>query len=142
MGEESDISKLLRLKRYEQPPPGYFDDFLHEFRRRQRAELLKQPMWQELWGRIMSMAPTFRVPQMAYATIVACAIAASVMIMERPVASTMTASAKPEASSLPAFTLTSSKPVTISEAIPVATQLPPHFVLQPRPVSNEQPLSF
>lgn len=140
MGEESDISKLLRLKRYEQPPPGYFDDFLHEFRRRQRAELLKQPMWQELWGKVMSMAPTFRVPQMAYGAIIACALVASVMIIERP--ETKIASGGPVPSSQqPAFSLTS-KPVTIGEAIPVATQLPPHFVLQPRPVSNEQPLSF
>jgi hypothetical protein len=51
------------------------------------------------------------------------------------------ASTSSVSSSQPAFSLTS-KPVTISEAIPVATQLPPHFVLQPRPVSNEQPLSF
>src|SRR4051812_5465460 len=42
---EEDISKLLRLKRHEQPPPGYFDNFLHEFHRRQRAELLRQPLW-------------------------------------------------------------------------------------------------
>jgi hypothetical protein len=37
--DEKDISKLLRLKRYEQPPPGYFEDFLAEFQQRQRAEL-------------------------------------------------------------------------------------------------------
>ena len=42
---EEDIATLLRLKRHEQPPPGYFDNFLHEFHRRQRAELLKQPLW-------------------------------------------------------------------------------------------------
>jgi hypothetical protein len=42
---EENIGTLLRLKRHEQPPPGYFDNFLHEFHRRQRAELLKQPLW-------------------------------------------------------------------------------------------------
>lgn len=42
---EENIGKLLRLKRHEQPPPGYFDNFLHEFHRRQRAELLRQPLW-------------------------------------------------------------------------------------------------
>ena len=69
MDEDLKVSKLLRLKRYEQPPPGYFDDFLHEFQRRQRAEALRQPSWAALWERIASIAPTFRVPQFAYAAI-------------------------------------------------------------------------
>ena len=44
------VSKLLRLKRYEQPPPGYFDDFLREFQRRQRAEALRRPAWADVLG--------------------------------------------------------------------------------------------
>ena len=40
-----EIARLLRLKRYEQPPPGYFESFLSEFRRGQRHELLRQPVW-------------------------------------------------------------------------------------------------
>lgn len=39
------ISALLRLKRHEQPPPGYFDRLLEEVHRRQRTELLQRPLW-------------------------------------------------------------------------------------------------
>ena len=36
------IARLLRLKRYEQPPANYYEHFLSEFRRRQRDQLLRQ----------------------------------------------------------------------------------------------------
>jgi hypothetical protein len=39
------VSALLRLKRFEQPPPGYFDQLLTEVHRRQRSELLQRPLW-------------------------------------------------------------------------------------------------
>src|SRR5437016_14506342 len=44
---DDKIARLLRLKRYEQPPPDYFENFLHEFHRRQRErdELFGQPLW-------------------------------------------------------------------------------------------------
>ena len=44
---DDKIARLLRLKRYEQPPPDYFENFLHEFHRRQceRHELFRQPFW-------------------------------------------------------------------------------------------------
>src|SRR5947208_1162038 len=48
---DDHIAHLLRLKRYELPPRDYFEDFLHEFRRRQREhdELLRQPRWRRIW---------------------------------------------------------------------------------------------
>ena len=51
-----EIARLLRLKRYEQPPPGYFENFLHEFRRRQRDELLRQPSWRIWFERAQEFA--------------------------------------------------------------------------------------
>jgi len=42
---DDKISRLLRLKRYEQPPPGYFKNFLYEFHhRRQRDHLQHAPL--------------------------------------------------------------------------------------------------
>lgn len=32
MSEEEKIRKIIRLKRHERPPEGYFEDFLEEFR--------------------------------------------------------------------------------------------------------------
>ena len=89
MNEDVNLSKLLRLKRYEQPPPGYFDDFLREFQRRQRAEALRRPAWAVLWDRIASIAPTFRVPQFAYAAILILAAGASTLIVTQQPAGTV-----------------------------------------------------
>lgn len=46
--QQQKLSALLRLKRYEQPPPGYFDKLLQDVHRRQRADLLRRPAW-KLW---------------------------------------------------------------------------------------------
>lgn len=142
--EDMNVSKLLRLKRYEQPPPGYYDDFLREFQRRQRAELLQRPSWENLWERIASIAPSFRVPQFAYGAIAAIAVCASVFIVIPKQGDTTSLAQSNTPSS--SFSLTSSRPVTINDTQPVAARadgsLPPHYVLQSRPVSNEKPLSF
>ncbi len=54
----SNVQKLLRLKRYERPPEGYYEDFLLEFQHRQRADMLRRSafsLWTEkvanwFWG--------------------------------------------------------------------------------------------
>jgi len=40
-----ELAALLRLKRHEQPPAEYFDEFVHAFHERQRAELLRVSAW-------------------------------------------------------------------------------------------------
>ncbi len=141
MGEELDVSKLLRLKRYEMPPADYFDDFLFEFHRRQRAELLQRSTRQVLWERILSLAPSFRVPQLAYAAVAVLAVATSAIIMTRPAAPLVA-----QTSARSSLSLTAHSPVTFSDASPASANadgsLPPQYVLQARPPSNEQPLSF
>src|SRR5829696_922979 len=44
--QQQKLSALLRLKRFEQPPPGYFNTLVQEVHRRQRADLLRRPLWQ------------------------------------------------------------------------------------------------
>ncbi len=142
MDKDVNLSKLLRLKRYEQPPPGYFEDFLREFQRRQRTEALRRPSWALLWERLASIAPTFRVPRIAYAAILMIAAVASSLILTRQPAGIIARVDGSRAS----LSLTASKPVTITDTLPVSARsggsLPSHYVLQSRPVSNEQPLSF
>lgn len=82
---ENEIGKLLRLKRYEQPPQGYFEEFLHEFHRRQRAELLRQPVWRE-WlqkvqdGMLELNLPALTSSRAVMAAVVVCAALLSINV--------------------------------------------------------------
>ena len=87
--DENDIATLLRLKRHEQPPPGYFDDFLHEFHRRQRAELLKQPLWRIALQRASDFMFQLNVPTLssypvAAAAVLVCAAVFSLKVSQGP----------------------------------------------------------
>ena len=143
MSPEEQISKLLRLKRHELPPPGYFEDFLQEFQARQRAEVIRRPIWEIAWDRMASFAPSFQVPRRAYAAIVALAVAASAMIIVHPGASVSRGTL---AANRPILSLTSPQPVTIGESAPVmmtSTGSPSvHYVLPSRPVSYVSSRSF
>ena len=71
--DDQTLSKLLRLKRHEQPPPGYFDDFLREFQLRQRTELLRRPAWRIALDRLQASAETLlgeylTISRLSYAT--------------------------------------------------------------------------
>jgi hypothetical protein len=72
--DEKDIATLLRLKRHEQPPPGYFEDFLHEFHRRQRAELLRQPLWRIAVQRAHDFMFQLNVPGLTSYPVAAAAV--------------------------------------------------------------------
>jgi hypothetical protein len=87
--DENDIGTLLRLKRHEQPPPGYFDEFLHEFHRRQRAELLRQPVWKIALQRAHDFMFQLNVPALssypaAVAAVVVCAAVLSLKVYQTP----------------------------------------------------------
>lgn len=66
MNEEQKLQRLLRLKRHESPPDGYFDDFLSEFHQRQRQEILKGGSLSLLWERIQTWVDGMRRPAVAW----------------------------------------------------------------------------
>ena len=74
-----DLQALLRLKKYEAPPAEYFEDFLHEFHRRQRAELLRRPIWRLALDRLEGAWPTFGPARHAYLGSCALAVTAAAL---------------------------------------------------------------
>ena len=84
-----EIARLLRLKRYEQPPPDYFENFLSEFRRRRRDELLRQPPWRIWFEGAQGFAVQCNVRSLAsyvaaIAAMLACAAVISITIGMQP----------------------------------------------------------
>ena len=75
--DNNDISKLLRLKRYEQPPAEYFENFLAEFQLRQRAEVIHRPFFQIAWDRLCRFLTPPSMPRLAMAGSFAVAVIAT-----------------------------------------------------------------
>jgi hypothetical protein len=86
--DDNQIARLFRLKRYEQPPLGYFENFLHEFHRRQREQLLRQPIWSVCVASVRDFIFRHNVRPLAYypagvAAMVACIAVISIWIYQQ-----------------------------------------------------------
>jgi len=135
-----DVHKLLRLKRYEMPSSDYFERFIDEFHHRQRADLISRPTLHILFERVMNAFPDFHVPRLAYAGVAMAAVALSALIL---------VSQQEESSPAASFAL-NSPTVTrlpagqgdIRQPVSMRPDLPPHYVLETRPVSYASPYSF
>jgi hypothetical protein len=159
--DDHDIATLLRLKRHEQPPPGYFDNFLHEFHRRQRDELLRQPLWRICLDRAHDFMFKLNVPSLtsypaAATALLVFAAVISLKVYETPETSKYTDSrsaiavpARTEggewslASPVATTRVLSTKPLRRSDLGALthrATQ--PRYVLDSVPVSYESTLRF
>ena len=157
---DDEISKLLRLKRYEQPPPEYFENFLREFHRRQRAELLRQPLWRIAWERVAAFFSEQTTSRFAYgaatALVLLTATITSFNIVNTPrkdatfaqVGQTSGAASRREVKKQVGFGLSGELNLPEVEQLPqlkaqTATAfLRPRYVMDARPVSYEPASSF
>jgi hypothetical protein len=158
---DNEIGKLLRLKRYEQPPPGYFEDFLHEFHRRQRDELLRQPLWRICLERAHDLMLRLDVRSLAsypaaVTAVLVCAAVISLKIYQVP------ETGKVALQSSPTLSASANAEGEWTLASPVATRIfrtqplrsfdqsaqthrataPPRYVLDSVPVSYESTFRF
>jgi hypothetical protein len=159
--DDKEISALLRLKRHEQPPPEYFENFLHEFHRRQRDELLRQPLWRICVERAHDFMLRLNVRALssypaAVTAALVCAAVISLKLYQTPEPVHIAANAGP------AFTAPVSAAPELTLASPIATRVfttqplrrlderarthraatPPRYVLDSIPVSYESTFRF
>ena len=163
MLDEQQLQKLLRIKRFEQPPPGYFDRTLIELHWRQREELLRRSASSIWWERFVSGLGTFRVSSYAYgaafgafvvvATIVgsglwapykeATGFSANRAVLSGPEAQEVAVDRLALSGNLDwsTFDHTASTPKVAPVIRPSQTSLP-RYVLDGRPVSYQASFSF
>jgi hypothetical protein len=153
--DHEDISKLLRLKRFEQPSPEYFETFLRDFKERQRSQMLRDPAWRIAWDRLCAFFGEQMPVQLGYglastAVLIAAGITSLNILESRPVAEVASIPeprpaqiASLNASPNPSLNLNAQ--VQLPDLPPLAHTASfstPRYVMDARPVSYEPPSSF
>ncbi len=87
MSDFEDIQRLIRLKRHEQPPQDFVEDFVSRLQHRQRAELLQQSARGLLWERINTYFEGLFAPKWGFAGATVMALVA-VFFVFKPASST------------------------------------------------------
>ena len=156
---EEQLTALLRLKRYEQPPEGYFDGLLRDIHRRQRSELLRRPLWKIAAERVQTFFSEHSMGHLSYAGAMAAVLVVGVAAigLMTPGGNTgheqtgsIAAVAKPApvaeekilslASTNAPKLATPAFPATSPGFAPVVNQ--PRYIMDARPVSYEPTSSF
>jgi len=78
---EEQLTALLRLKRYEQPPPEYFARLLQDVHRRQRTELLQRPLWKIALERMQTFFSEHSMGNTSYAGAMAVALVGGIAVI-------------------------------------------------------------
>jgi hypothetical protein len=78
---EEQLTALLRLKRHEQPPAEYFDRLLEDIHRRQRTELLRQPLWRIATERMQTFFSEHSMGHISYAGALAVALVGGITVI-------------------------------------------------------------
>lgn len=165
---DEQLSALLRLKRFEQPPAGYFDSLLQDVHRRQRCELLRRPLWQIAFDRVRTFFDEPSAGQISYvgatAGISIAAVSAAVFALPLKTARDTSPSALANVEpAIPATPAETRKPINLltldNQTLParaaledaplrsvrsrVASDRQPRYVIDARPASYEAtPVSF
>ena len=158
MLDEQQVQTLLRLKRFEQPPPGYFERALEELHERQRAELLRTSGFQIWFEQILSGFNSFRVPRVAYAgafgvfLLLATLLGTGLWIPQAgPPQTSSTAVAQVSVTNTPSrfaggtYKLTGLEPANTPAVVPSlqpSDSSMPRYILDSRPVSYETQVNF
>lgn len=152
--DEKEISALLRLKRFEQPRPEYFEQFLRDFQRHQRSEMLRKSVWEIARDRTEAFFAQMRVSQLAYAgASVAVLCYAGASVLQAPVshfegAASVALPAQAQVRNVAALSLKESDPFleaydpTMVQAAGGSFANQTRYVMDARPASYEPPSSF
>ena len=156
---DEQLSALLRLKRHEKPPEGYFDGLLRDIHHRQRTELLRRPLWKIAAERVQTFFSEHSMGHLSYAGALAAVLVVGVAAIGLMTPGGNTGHEQP------GFTVVAAKPALVAEekilslaanaapkldapALPVTSpgfapvghQL--RYIMDARPVSYEPSSSF
>ena len=151
---EQQLQALLRLKRHEQPPPGYFDDLLQSVQRRQREEMLRRPAWKLMAERVGTFFASLR-KDWAYSTAMATVLVVGVAAIQLGMPRKQEAVASDSGSLLPATAESKGSSDSQAFALEIAPDNarrgnsnmrevktlrpgPPRFIIDTMPASYEQ----
>jgi len=142
---DEQLCALLRLKRFEQPPEGYFDGLLRDIHRRQREELLRRSLWSIAMERMQTFFGEHSMSSPAYAGAMAAVLVAGVVAIGTVLphshapgggviaSATPAPVSPPELKDSPHINLGPGQDFIVSQG----ALFPPRYIMDARPVSYD-----